>query len=108
MAAKKTSKSKRNSAEKVTASKKIIIASYVIGAVLTGVTVVGAFLGFDVSVIGMVTTAAYAEIAASNAFYFSKAKKENALKIALSTIKSVPAEKVDDVVKMISTIGGIV
>lgn len=108
MAAKKTSQSKRNSAEKVTASKKIIIASYAIGAVLTGVTIVGAFLGFDVSVVGMVTTAAYAEIAASNAFYFSKAKKENALKIALSAIKSVPTEKVDDVVKMISAIGGIV
>ncbi len=105
MAAKKVAKKK---AEKITASKKIIIASYVIGAILTGVTVTGAFLGFDVSTIGMVTTAAYAEIAASNAFYFSKAKKENVLKIALSAIQDVPAEKVDDVVKMVSTIGGVV
>ncbi|MCX4357020.1 MAG: hypothetical protein OSJ43_12495 [Oscillospiraceae bacterium] len=105
MAAKKVAKKK---AEKITASKKIIIASYVIGAILTGVTVTGAFLGFDVSTIGMVTTAAYAEIAASNAFYFSKAKKENVLKIALSAIQDVPAEKVDDAVKMVSTIGGVV
>lgn len=103
-----TKKATKKTAEKLTSSKKIIIASYIIGAVLTGVTIVGAFLGFDVSTIGMVTTVAYAEIAASNAFYFSKAKKENALKIALAAIKEVPAEKVDDVVKMVSTIGGIV
>ena len=104
MAAKKATK---KTAEKLTASKKIIIASYAIGAILTGVTIVGAFLGFDVSTVGMVTTVAYAEIAASNAFYFSKAKKENALKIALAAIKDVPTEKVDDIVKMVSTIGGI-
>lgn len=104
MAAKKATK---KTAEKLTASKKIIIASYAIGAVLTGVTIAGAFLGFDVSMIGMTTTAAYAEIAASNAFYFSKAKKENALKIALSAIEKMPSEKVDDVVKMLGTIGGI-
>lgn len=104
MAAKKSIK---KAAEKLTASKKIIIASYAIGAVLTAVTIVGAFLGFDVSTIGIVTAAAYAEIAASNAFYFSKAKKENALKIALSTIKSVPEEKVDDVVKLIGAVGGV-
>ncbi len=105
MAAKKATK---KTAEKLTASKKIIIASYAIGAVLTGVTIVGAFLGFDVSTVGMVTTAAYAEIAASNAFYFNKAKKENALKIALSATKNASAEKVDDVAKMVSAIGGIV
>lgn len=105
MAAKKSIK---KAAEKLTASKKIIIASYAIGAVLTVVTIVGAFLGFDVSTIGMVTAAAYAEIAASNAFYFNKAKKENALKIALSATKNVSAEKVDDVVKMVSAIGGII
>lgn len=104
MAAKKATK---KTGEKLTASKKIIIASYIIGAVLTGVTIAGAFLGFDVSTVGMVTTVAYAEIAASNAFYFSKAKKENALKIALAAIEKVPAEKVDDVVKMLGTIGGI-
>lgn len=107
MAAKKTTKAKKAS-EKLTASKKIIIASYVIGAVLTAVTIVGAFKGFDVSTIGIVTTTAYAEIAASNAFYFAKAKKENVLKIALSAVQDVPAEKVDDVVKMVGTLGGIV
>lgn len=105
MAAKKITK---KATEKLTASKKIIIASYVIGAVLTGVTVVGAFLGSDVSTIGMVTTAAYAEIAASNAFYFNKAKKENALKIALSATKNASPEKVDDLVKMLSAIGGVI
>ena len=94
--------------EKITASKKIIIASYAIGAILTTVTIIGVFRGADMSTIGMVTTAAYAEIAASNAFYYNKAKKEDALKIAMSTIKSVPAEKVDDVVKMVGAIGGVI
>lgn len=34
----------------------------------------------------VITTAAYAEIAPSNSFYFWKAKKENTMKIALAAV----------------------
>ncbi len=105
MAAKKTTK---KATDKVETSKKIIWASYAIGAILTIITVVGNFRGFDMSVVMSLALASYAEITASNAFYFSKAKKENALKISLSTIKSVPPEKVDDVVKLIGALVGII
>lgn len=88
-------------------SKKIILASYVIGIALTAVTVVGAFLGKDVTTIGIVTSAAYAEIAASNAFYFNKAKKENALKITVSCVQK-NSDKMDEIVKLLSAIGGLV
>lgn len=107
MAAKKNMRTKKTT-EKLTASKKIIIASYAIGAVLTGVTIVGAFLGFDVSTVGMVTTVAYAEIAASNAFYYNKAKKENALKIALSAVEKYSTDKVEDITKIVNSLGGII
>lgn len=88
-------------------SKKIILASYVIGIALTAVTVAGAFLGRDVTTIGIVTSAAYAEIAASNAFYFNKAKKENALKITVSCVQK-NSDKMDEIVKLLSAIGGLV
>lgn len=88
-------------------SKKIILSSYVIGIALTAVTVVGAFLGKDVTTIGIVTSAAYAEIAASNAFYFNKAKKENALKITVSCVQK-NSDKMDEIVKLLSAIGGLV
>ena len=103
-----TRKATKKATEKVETSKKIIWASYAIGAILTIITVAGNFLGFDMTPVTTLTLAAYAEITASNAFYFSKAKKENALKISLSTIKSVPSEKVDDVVKLIGALGGII
>ena len=106
----KTSKSiKQNEFEKkFTTSKKIVFTSYVIGVVLTILTVLGAYKGYDISTLGIVTTAAYAEIAASNAFYFWKAKKENTMKIALATVKDVPTDKVDDIVKLVNAMGGIV
>lgn len=104
MAARKTAKKAK---EKMTTSKKIILASYAVGIILTIVLIIGAFKGFDMTTIGIVTGTAYAEIAASNAFYFWKAKKENVLKIALSALDKVPDDKVDDVVKILGTLGGI-
>lgn len=113
MAAKKvtarTSKTVKSEPEKkFTTSKKIIFASYVIGLALTIVTVIGSFKGYDVSTIGTVALATYAEITASNAFYFWKAKKENTMKIALAAVKETPTEQVDDIVKLINAMGGIV
>ena len=108
--ASKTSKStKFNEVEKkFTTSKKIVFVSYVIGILLTSLTVFGVYKGYDMSTLGVITTAAYAEIASANAFYFWKAKKENTMKIALATVKDVPADKVDDIVKLVNAMGGIV
>ncbi|MCM1277304.1 MAG: hypothetical protein NC299_18425, partial [Lachnospiraceae bacterium] len=64
--------------------------------------------GYDTSNIGMIALAFCGETTASNAFYFWKAKKENTMKIALGTVKDTPSEKVDDIVKLINAMGGIV
>lgn len=108
-AAKNTKYTKIDESEKkVTTSKKIVFASYILGILLSALTVWGVYKGYDVTVLGVITAAAYAEIAASNAFYFWKAKKENTMKIALATVKETPAEKVEDIVKLINAMGGIV
>lgn len=108
MAPRKSVKRNTKEKDKITTSKKIVFISYFIGVVLTIVTVLGAFLRYDVSAIVSVTLTSYAEITASNAFYFWKAKKENTMKIALATVKETSTEKVDDVVKLVNAMGGIV
>lgn len=93
---------------KIETSKKIIAVSYVIGIILTALTVAGIIFGYDVSALGIITGAAFAEISVSNAFYYNKAKKENLLKIAAGAANDAEKEKVDDIVKIISALGGIV
>ncbi|MCX4290142.1 MAG: hypothetical protein OSJ46_11685 [Duncaniella sp.] len=88
-------------------SKKILWISYIIGIVLTIITVIGVFMGFDVMVLGTVTGLSYGEISVSNAFYFNKAKKENALKIAFGCSDLSP-EKAEKVARLMEVIGGIV
>lgn len=104
----KTVKPTKNKEKKFTTSKIIVLASYVIGIVLTIFTIWGMLKGYDVSALTIITTAAYAEIAASNAFYFWKAKKENTMKIALAAVKETPTEQVDDIARLIEVMGGIV
>lgn len=106
--AKKTNTKNNANQKSFTCSKMILLVSYIVGIALTVVTIVGAFKGFDVSTIGIVTSAAYAEIAASNAFYYNKAKKENALKIALSAVEKYSADKVEDITKIVNSLGGII
>lgn len=93
--------------KKCSTSKIIVLVSYLIGSVLTIITIYCAFKGYDISTLGIITSAAYAEIATGNAFYFNKAKKENALKIALSAVDKLPPEKVEDTTKIINSLGGI-
>lgn len=93
---------------KIETSKKIIAVSYIIGILLAILTVAGIIFGYDVSVLGIITGAAFAEISVSNAFYYNKAKKENLLKIAAGAANGADTEKVDDIVKIISALGGIV
>ncbi len=92
----------------MTFSKKILVISYVIGIVLIGLTVAGVVLEYDVTAIGTITGLAYGEISVSNAFYYNKAKKENTMKIALAAVKETPTEQVDDIVKLVNAMGGIV
>ncbi len=93
---------------KIETSKKIIAVSYIIGILLVILTVAGIILGYDVSALGIITGATFAEISVSNAFYYNKAKKENLLKIAAGAANGADTEKVDDIVKIISALGGIV
>ncbi len=90
----------------MTTSKKIIAASYIIMILLTALTAVLSVLGFDVMTLGTITGLAYAEVTASNAFYFNKAKKENALKIALGCIERQPA-KTQEIAELLSAMGGL-
>lgn len=104
MAAKKSTKRAK---ENFTTSKKIILASYAIGIALSAVLAVGAFKGYDMTAVGIVTSAAYAEITASNAFYFWKAKKENVMKIAIGCVQDNP-EQAEEMAAIISALGGVV
>jgi len=67
--------------KKIETSKLILIVSYVIAIVLTSIVVVGTFMNFEVSNITTITALAYAELSASNIFYFKKAGRENVIKI---------------------------
>lgn len=88
-------------------SKKILVISYIIGIVLTLITVIGVFMNFDVMVLGTITGLSYGEISVSNAFYFNKAKKENALKIAFGCSDLSP-EKAEKLARLMEVLGGIV
>ncbi len=88
-------------------SKKILWISYIITGVLTAVTFIAAFMGLDVTALTTITVLAWGEVIASNAFYFNKAKKENALKIAFGCSDLSP-EKAEKVARLMEVIGGIV
>ena len=49
----------------MTCSKKILIVSYICGIILTIITVIGCFIGYDMTVIGTITGIAYGEISVS-------------------------------------------
>lgn len=90
----------------MTTSKKIIVASYIIMVLLTALTAVLSILGFDVMTLGTITGLAYAEVSVSNAFYFSKARKENALKIALGCVEREPT-RTQEIAALLSALGGL-
>lgn len=104
----KKAKNKPKTDEKVktTTSKKIIRVSYAIAAALGAVVVVGSFMGYDMTAVSVITTAAWVEVSASNAFYFWKAKKENVMKIAVGSVKDNP-ELADKIAAVISALGGV-
>lgn len=88
----------------MTCSKRILAVSYICGILLTIITVVGVFLGYEVSVIATLAGIAWGEISVSNAFYYNKAKRENAIKIAISMIKDESITDKADLTNLISVI----
>lgn len=61
-------------------SKLILYLSYLNAGILTVITVIGTFLGFDMSNVVQITLASYGEVATCNAFYLKKATRENIFK----------------------------
>lgn len=97
---------KQNKDTTTPTSKKILIASYAIAGALTVLVIIGVFFGFDFSALSIITSAAYAEVGVSNGFYYNKAKKENAMKIAISCVQENP-DKAADLAAIISALGGV-
>ena len=91
----------------MTTSKKIILASWVTAVSLTAVTVAGSFMGCDMTAASVITTSAWVEVSAANAFYFWIAKKENVMKIAVGSVKDNP-ELADKIAAVIAALGGVV
>lgn len=90
----------------MTCSKRILVISYICGIALTAITVIGCFMGYDMTAVGMITGIAYGEISVSNAFYYNKAKHENAIKIAFDCISKMP-DKVNGDTDMAALINAI-
>lgn len=91
----------------MTTSKVILLVSYIFGAILTALTVIGTVMGYDVTPLSIITGAVFGEISVANGFYYNKAKKENVIKIAVGLAKDVPTEKVEDIVNLVNSIGGV-
>ena len=79
--------------KRIETSKLILIVSYSAAVVLTAVVVYGAFAGLDMTNVTQLATLAWAEVAATNIFYYRKAGRENVLKI----MKSLPKEMQDQI-----------
>lgn len=90
----------------MTCSKRILVVNYICGIILTIITILGVFLGYDMSAVSTITVIAYGEISVSNAFYYNKAKHENAIKIAFERIKNMP-EKINSNTDIASVINAV-
>lgn len=74
--------------KKMETSKKIILASYILAIILSAIVVIGTFMNYEVTNITTIASLAWAEVAASNIWYFKKSAKENVPKV----IASMPEE----------------
>lgn len=61
-------------------SKLILLISYVVTVTLTVIVVIGAFTDNDMGYVVQIAIASYAEVSASNIFYFKKSTRENIFK----------------------------
>lgn len=74
--------------KKMETSKKILLASYISAIILSFIVIIGTFMGYDVTNITTIASLGWAEVAASNVFYYKKAAKENVPKV----IANLPKE----------------
>lgn len=79
---------------KMETSKKIILASYIITIILSIIVIIGTFIGHDVTNITTIASLAWAEVAASNIFYYKKAAKENVPKV-IASLPEYVREQID-------------
>lgn len=70
-------------------SKTILLISYLIMIILNVLIIIGTFKEIDVSNLTQIALASYAEVSASNIFYYKKAARENVLKIKKDLINDV-------------------
>lgn len=68
--------------KKMEASKKIIIACYVILAAVLIATYAALFMGYEVSAITSIVSLVVGLVATANGFYFAKAALENKIKLS--------------------------
>lgn len=61
-------------------SKLILVISYLVSIILTVIVIIGAFTDKDMAYVVQIALASYAEVSASNIFYFKKATRENIFK----------------------------
>lgn len=79
--------------KKMETSKLILLASYLIAIILSLIVVIGSFTSYDMSNITTIASLAWAEVAASNIWYYKKASKENVPKV----IASMPKEFIEQI-----------
>lgn len=87
-------------------SKRIVICSYVVTVLLSLATILGSiFCVQDITAIATLAGLAWAETAASNAFYFWKAKNENRIKLTKQMVDELGDKYgIDAVVSLASII----
>ena len=78
--------------QKLCFSKKLLIADYMVLAVLLAWLVVFSYLGKDTSNLAIVIVAWIAQLAVSSGFYYWKAKSENLIKMPIQMLKDLPED----------------
>ena len=66
--------------KRIETSKLILLVSYIVTVTLTVIVVIGAFTDNDMNYVVQIAIASYAEVSASNIFYFKKSTRENIFK----------------------------
>lgn len=78
--------------KKMETSKKILLASYIIGITLTLIVIICTFAGIECSNITTLASAAWLEISASNVFYYNMNKRLNVPKVVMGIYTDLPSE----------------
>jgi hypothetical protein len=68
-------------------SKKLLIVSWIAVIITTSIVIIGSFLNFNMDAVSMLSALAWAELTASHAFYYWKAKNENRIKLMQRMMK---------------------